>query len=216
MSLTFFALGALGWNASEYLIHRFIGHGPKRKAVGSLLARLTPRGLAAEFNREHLAHHTDPTYFAPTERKVLAAAAVVPVMGLALAPVVGPRRAVSFSLGFAAAYGFYEVVHRRIHTHPPTGAYSRWLRRHHLYHNYKTPRDNHGVTSPLFDLAFGTKKPLERVRVPRRTAPVWMLDDDGEVRAAYADDYEAVGASRPERAATEDRTGRDAATAAPP
>lgn len=193
MSLAFFALGALGWNASEYFIHRFIGHGKKRKPEERILARLTPRGLAAEFNREHLAHHSDPTYFAPTERKLLAAAAVVPAMGAALTPLVGPRRAISFALGYAVAYGGYEIVHRRIHTHPPTGPYSRWARRHHLHHHYKTPRDNHGVTSPLFDVVMGTLVPPGKVRVPHRTAPAWMVTPEGHVRAEYTDDYEIVG-----------------------
>jgi hypothetical protein len=192
MSAGWFVLGALSWSASEYAIHRFVGHGPKRPAVRSLLARLTPAGLAAEFNREHLAHHTDPTYFAPTERKVLAAAAAVPLMTSLLAPVVGIRRAASFGTGFAVAYGAYEVLHRRIHTHPPRGAYGRWLRRHHLLHHYKTPRKNHGVTTAAWDHVFGTVSPNERVRVPQRTAPVWLAGDDGLVRPDLAHDYEIV------------------------
>ena len=64
-----FLLGAASWSAAEYALHRFVGHGPKRAVPESLLARVTPSGLLAEFNREHLAHHADPTYFAPTERK---------------------------------------------------------------------------------------------------------------------------------------------------
>lgn len=197
MSIGWFVLGAASWSASEYVIHRFIGHGPKRAPVASLLARLTPKGLAAEFNREHLAHHTDPMYFAPTERKVLAAAAAIPTIAGALLPVAGPRRATSFALGFATMYGAYEVIHRRIHTHPPKGPYSRWARRHHLYHHYKSPRANHGVTSPLWDHVFGTETPVGRIRVPRRSAPAWMMDDDGEVKPAYAKDYELVGGPAP-------------------
>lgn len=193
MSIGWFALGAASWSASEYVIHRFIGHGPKRAPVASLLARLTPKGLAVEFNREYLAHHTDPMYFAPTERKLLAAAAAIPTIAGALLPVVGARRATSFAVGFATMYGAYEVIHRRIHTHPPKGPYSRWARRHHLYHHYKSPRANHGVTSPVWDHVFGTETPVGRIRVPRRSAPAWLMDDAGEVKPAYAEDYELVG-----------------------
>jgi sterol desaturase/sphingolipid hydroxylase (fatty acid hydroxylase superfamily) len=32
----------------------------------------------------------------------------------------------------------------------------RYLRRYHLLHHYKTPDLRFGVTSPLFDLLFGT------------------------------------------------------------
>lgn len=193
MSLSWFLLGSATWSVSEYAIHRFIGHGPKRTPVESLLARLTPSGIAAEFNREHLAHHTDPSYFAPTSRKLLAASVVMPAVALALTPVIGLRRAASFTTGFALAYGAYEVLHRRIHTHPPTGPYSRWMRRYHLAHHYKSPRANHGVTSPVWDRVFGSEKPLERIRVPRKTAPVWLAGDDGHVRPELAEDYDLVG-----------------------
>ena len=199
MAIGWFVLGAASWTASEYAIHRFVGHGPKRAPVKSLLARLTPKGLAAEFNREHLAHHTDPSYFAPTERKVLAAGAAIPTLAGTLMPFVGPRRALSFALGFAAMYGTYEVIHRRIHTHPPKGPYGRWARRHHLYHHYQSPRANHGVTSSAWDHAFATstreqgRDTAPRIRVPRRSAPQWLLDEDGEVKATYAEDYELVG-----------------------
>lgn len=212
MSIGWFLMGAAAWSASEYAIHRFVGHGPKRSPPSSLLARLTPAGLAAEFNREHLAHHTDPMYFAPTERKLLAAAAATPVMMSALAPIVGVRRAASFGAGFAVAYGAYEVLHRRIHTHPPRGAYGRWMRRHHLLHHYKTPRSNHGVTSSVWDIAFGTLIEKERVRIPERSAPVWLLDAEGRVRPELADDYEIVPSGKTTRAA---RAVRDAVEVAP-
>jgi hypothetical protein len=185
MPLGSFVLGSLAWSASEYAIHRFVGHGPKRAPPTTLLGRLTLSGLAAEFNREHLAHHTDPSYFAKSSRKALAAALVMPAMTAALAPLLGLRHAAALTLGFGVAYGAYEVVHRRIHTHPPRGRYGRWLRRHHLHHHYKSPRGNHGVTSPLWDLAFGSLRPLERIRVPHKTAPVWLTCDD--------DDYARVG-----------------------
>ncbi|MBS2014324.1 MAG: sterol desaturase family protein [Deltaproteobacteria bacterium] len=195
MGIGFFLLGAMGWSASEYAIHRFVGHGPKRKPAGSLLAMLTPKGIAAEFNREHLAHHADPSYFAPTERKVLAAAAVLPVVVAAMSPLVGVRRAVAFGAGFTLAYGTYEFLHRRIHTHPPRNAYGRWLRRHHLLHHYKTPRKNHGVTSALWDHVFSTYTPKEKVRVTDRMAAPWLADATGHLRQEHADDYELVTTS---------------------
>lgn len=189
-----FTLGAAAWSAAEYSIHRFVGHGPKRQRAKSLAGMISPAGVAAEFNAEHLAHHTDPSYFAPTSRKLLAAAVAVPTVTLLASPFLGVRRAFAFGTGLTTMYGTYEFLHRRIHTHAPTGPYSRWLRRHHLLHHHKTPRDNHGVTSPLFDVLFGTYQPPERVRVPRHVAPLWLVDEaTGEVRPEYAEDYELVG-----------------------
>lgn len=195
MSLGWFILGSAAWSASEYVLHRFVGHGPKRKVPRSLVERLTPSGLLAEFNREHLAHHADPMYFAPTSRKVLATGVVLPVVTGALAPVIGLRRAASFAAGFALTYGAYEVLHRRVHTHPPKNRYGRWMRRHHLAHHYANPRENHGVTSPAWDVVFRTATPAGRVRIPRKSAPVWMTDEHGDVRPEHAADYELRGAA---------------------
>lgn len=192
-SLSFAVLGAVAWSASEYAIHRFLGHGPKRSEPKGLLGRLSPRGLAYEFNREHLAHHSDPTYFAPTSHKVAAAGIAISSVTAALAPFVGLRGAGAFALGFTAAYGSYELLHRRIHTHPATGPYGRWARRHHLAHHYRTPRENHGVTSDVWDRVFRTRLPVEQLRVPRRSAPVWMTDARGALHSELAEDYRLVG-----------------------
>jgi hypothetical protein len=184
ISPAWFLLGSASWSAAEYAIHRLIGHGRKRTKPTSGLGRFGLAGLAYEFNREHLAHHTDPSYFAPTSRKVVAAAIAIPAATLVLTPLVGLRRAASFATGFSVAYGTYEVLHRRVHTHPPRGRYGRWIRRHHLAHHYKAPRANHGVTSPLWDLVLCTERPLERIRVPSRSAPVWLEADDDDYAIA--------------------------------
>jgi hypothetical protein len=52
---------------------------------------------------------------------------------------------------------------------------------------------NHGVSIPVWDLVFGTRREVERVRVPRRLALPWMLDDTGALRPEFAEDYELVG-----------------------
>jgi hypothetical protein len=204
MSILMAIAGGLGWTASEYVLHRFVGHGPKRKPRETILGRLTPGGLLAEFNREHLAHHTDTQYFAPTSRKMLAAVTVLPVFTLLLTPLVGIASALSFAGGFAVVYALYELFHRRIHTHAPRGPITRWMRRHHLLHHHKSPKLNHGVTSPLWDVFFGTLTPLGKLRIPRRHAPPWMLGEDGEVRPEYREDYELVGRVETQRAPVEE------------
>lgn len=192
MSVLFFALGSAGWMASEYAIHRFVGHGPTKKMPARFVERLTPSGLAAAFNAEHVAHHADTSYFAPTSQKLLAATVAIPAIGAALTPFLGPRRAGSLALGFALTYGAYEVIHRRVHTHAPKGRFGRWARHHHLLHHHKTPKLNHGVTSPIFDHLFGTYQPAEKVRVPEAAAPRWLVDADGEVLPCYQAEYEIV------------------------
>ncbi|MBK8217409.1 MAG: sterol desaturase family protein [Myxococcales bacterium] len=193
MSLAFFSLGALAWSASEYAIHRFVGHGPRRKKPSTWRGMLSLEGLAYAFNSEHLAHHADPSYFAPSSQKAAAAALTVGAGFVCLTPIFGPRRALAFATGLASTYLGYEIVHRRIHTHAPKSAYAAFVRKHHLLHHHKTPKENHGVTTPVWDAVFGTYSKVDVLRMPRGAAPAWMTGADGEILPAYADDYTLVG-----------------------
>jgi Fatty acid hydroxylase superfamily len=184
--------GALTWTGAEYLLHRFIGHGPRRAAPEALWQRLTPRGFLGAFNDEHLRHHADARYFAPTSQKVAAALATVTSLSLLGTLLAGGAVGCAFAVGFSVTYASYEIIHRRIHTHPPRGRYTRWQRRHHLMHHFKTPHLNHGVTSPLWDVVARTERQApagEALRVPRNLAPDWLVGADGAVRSEFANDY---------------------------
>lgn len=177
--------GAVSWSFAEYALHNWRGH------LG--------RGRN-EFSRLHLSHHADPDFFAPTSTKIRAAlqatVALLPLASLCLGIVAGSL----FVAGFLASYACYEFLHRRCHTHPPTGPFGRWARKHHFHHHFKNPGANHGVTSPLWDLVFRTHEAPGVVRVPRRQAMAWLVDPaTGEVRPEFAADY--VLAGRPASAA---------------
>ena len=50
---------------------------------------------------------------------------------------------------------------------------------------------NHGVTSPIWDLVFGTLEVPDRVRVPRKMILAWMVDHQtGGIRKELQVDYE--------------------------
>lgn len=173
--------GAIGWTATEYGLHRFAMH------------ELKGRGLAS---REHLQHHADVTYFSPTPKKLLSAAATTTVvLPLSLA-TVGRRKGIAFTSGLIAMYFGYEVAHRRVHTHAPKTAYGRWMRRSHLYHHFGGPMRNFGVTTVVYDRLLGSYTEPGTVTVPRRMAPVWMVDEHGDVLPEYAPDYVTKGRRR--------------------
>jgi sterol desaturase/sphingolipid hydroxylase (fatty acid hydroxylase superfamily) len=179
-----FVLGALAWTLTEYWLHRGWGH----------------RGEAKNpFSVEHLAHHADVSYFAPTYKKAIAAVAVAGSTGSVLFLLLGDV-GLAASAGFVVMYITYEVIHRRLHTHAGRGRYGRWARRHHLYHHYRRPQLNHGVTSPLWDFVFRTLEVPEIVKVPRRNALAWMLRDDGELRDELADEYLLIGRVKKQKA----------------
>lgn len=190
MSPLFALAGIASWTFGEYALHNWLGHlGKGRNA----------------FSREHLAHHADSHYFTATRKKVRTAVAVIAVATTALALAIGVANALFFSAGFSAMYTAYEVIHRRTHTHAPRGWYSRWARRHHFLHHYGSPKMNHGVTTPIWDIVFRTYEKPGRVRVPVKHAPAWLMDPDtGEVRPQYAADYE-IARKRRRRRSESDR-----------
>lgn len=189
-------LGAMSWTALEYGLHRFAMH------------EMRGRGLASV---EHLSHHADVTYFSPASKKALSAAATTVVVHPIARAVAGRRWARAYTAGLIATYYGYEVAHRRIHTHPPASGYGRWARRSHLHHHFGSPMRNFGVTTPVWDRVLGTYDDPGVITVPRRMAPVWLVDDDGRVRPEFAADYVVKQGSRrraDEPAADDDR--RDA------
>ena len=182
--------GALTWTAAEYGLHRFAMH------------EMRGKGLAS---REHLKHHADVTYFSPTSKKLLSAAGTAAVAFPAATAVLGRRWATAFTSGMITMYFCYEVAHRRTHTHPPRTEFGRWMRRSHLHHHFGAPMRNFGVTSPVWDRLLGTYDDPGVVTVPERMAPVWMVDEDGRVRAEFSADYIVKAGRR--RAPAQDRTG---------
>jgi len=176
--MTAVCAGAVAWTATEYGLHRFAMH------------ELRGRGLASV---EHLQHHADVTYFSPASKKLASAATTTAVVFPAVAAIAGRRVAAAFTGSMIATYFAYEVAHRRTHTHPPRGRYGRWARRSHLHHHFGAPMRNFGVTSPVWDRLFRTYDDPGVVTVPRRMAPVWMLDDGGELQERFAGDYRVKG-----------------------
>ncbi len=156
------ALGAVGWTLVEYFLHRYGAHEQPNKL---------------SFRKQHLRHHSEGNWFAPWTEKARAALPVVTLLGAGSILVSGVGLGLAFTGGFAVMYLGYEIVHRRLHTHPPRGWYSALLRRHHLHHHFRNPKVNHGVTSPVWDYVFRTAESTELVRVPRRLAPYWLTDD---------------------------------------
>ena len=174
--------GAASWTLLEYLIHRWMGHDRR--------FRRTPFGV------EHIRHHAEGDYFAPTWKKLIAAAIAAAVLYGPAYLLAGPASGAAYVAGLIGCYLGYEILHRREHTHPGIGAYGRWLRKHHFHHHFVDPRTNHGVTTPLWDLVFGTYRPATVIKVPPKLGMAWLRDPaTGEVRAEYAATYQ-LGTSR--------------------
>lgn len=172
-------VGALTWSFLEYCIHRWLGHDP----------RFRPNVFA----KEHVRHHIEGDYFAPTWKKgVVALLIPAIVVGPAIA-IAGLVNGIAWASGLVGFYLAYEILHRREHTHAGIGPYGRWARRHHFYHHFVDARFNHGVTSPLWDLVFGTYRTAEVITVPARLMMPWLGTPETGIKPELAKHYALKG-----------------------
>lgn len=182
--LATFALGVVAWTLTEYVAHRFTMHN-----VGG-------RGPAAG---EHLRHHAQPLRTRPVVRVLGHISMYATAVGIAvvLALMVPPALAIAAALGWAFGYTIYEALHHAAHHYRPRGNWDLRLRKRHFHHHFVAPRQNLGVTITWWDQVFRTEGPVGPIRVPRRLAMPWLLDDHGRVQPQFADDYVLVGRARP-------------------
>ena len=145
----------------EYLMHRFLLHGPPSS---------NPWVLKIQ-RRAHYDHHVEPNrlelLFSPLWFVLLAG----PVFGaIDFALLRAPGATLGLLFGQFAAYLVYEWVHYRAHVPlTPLTPWGRWLKKMHLWHHYRNEHYWYGVTSPLIDVLVGTMRPVEDVAASATT-----------------------------------------------
>ena len=175
--------GPLVWSFMEYALHRFAFHEMKGKNYGS---------------REHLRHHGSEDTVLESWYLSWAGVLLVGLVGFRLVGnfLVGTGFGWGLGIGYVLGYGFYDWIHWRAHRRPIRNEYERRVRKHHFTHHFHTPMQNQGVTTVFWDRVFGTLVEVDKVQVPRRMAMRWLIDEEGEVRPEYRDDYELRGTKR--------------------
>jgi dihydroceramide fatty acyl 2-hydroxylase len=170
------ALVAGGWLAfslMEYLLHRFAFH----RAFPH-----TPGGRLEGFLTHGYHHHY------PNDRMRLV---MPPLIAWPLALVVwgvyrvalGPGVSGALFAGTLLGYVIYDCTHYYAHHARPRAGVGRWLRRYHLLHHHDRQGGRFGVSSPLWDLVFGTFHPVDRAAPgPRPTPPGRPAEGEGLFR----------------------------------
>jgi dihydroceramide fatty acyl 2-hydroxylase len=156
-----FGAGALGFTLFEYLLHRFVFHGLIRIAHDqkSRFRAFMAHGYHHEFPDDKMRLVMPPMISWPLA--VLFAGAYF----LAL----GPTLFLPALAGTMIAYISYDWVHYYTHHFHPRRGVGKWMRVYHLRHHHQDPNAHFGVSSPLWDLPFGTfRSPLERSRETRK------------------------------------------------
>lgn len=147
--LSAFVLGVIVWTLAEYLLHRFVFH-----------LRSDRRGLKILGFMLHGIHHAQPMV---ESRLVMPLAAGIPIAvvfyalfaGLAGAFLGAPHWVLPLFGGFIFGYEIYSFVHYAVHAYPRLKLLQ-GIRRHHLLHHGKDHTVRFGVSSPLWDVVFGT------------------------------------------------------------
>jgi len=151
MAAGFLAAGVATWTLLEYLVHRYVLHGPFPDGPGPV-----QHFLHVRFDHLHLEHHQRPWdgrhingSFGDTLPFVLLLAAVAALFPAHTVPV--------FLVGLVQSYVVEEWVHHSVHYYNFNSRYFRYIRRHHLYHHSRHgSRVAFGLTSDVWDAALGT------------------------------------------------------------
>jgi sterol desaturase/sphingolipid hydroxylase (fatty acid hydroxylase superfamily) len=147
-----FAIGVVVWSFTEYVVHRFVFH-------------FEPDNPPAWVERIiflfHGIHHAQPW---DKTRLVMPPAVSAPLALLfywlfrqIVAGWIGAPQWVDvlFS-GFVVGYIAYDMLHYATHHLPMKWGPLKLLKKYHMLHHYKTPTERFGVSSPTWDMLFGT------------------------------------------------------------
>lgn len=145
-----FAAGLLAWTLTEYVVHRFVFHYEPRS---ERMKRL--------FFLFHGVHHAQPQcktrLVMPPVVSIPGAILVYIVLSLIVGSALGaPHWVAPVFSGFVLGYLVYDMIHYATHHLPMHGRVMKYLKRYHMLHHFKTPEKRYGVSSPLWDVVFGT------------------------------------------------------------
>src|SRR5262249_48638248 len=137
----------------------------------------------------HGIHHDHPN---DKLRLVMPPAVAIPLAALfffAFVLIFGTPAAYPLFGGFIAGYLFYDYTHYYVHHFVPRSKLGKRLREQHMRHHFQDHRYGYGVSSPTWDVIFGTLPRKRRSSgSPARGAPPW--------RRAIWSSQRASGSSR--------------------
>jgi sterol desaturase/sphingolipid hydroxylase (fatty acid hydroxylase superfamily) len=149
-----FAGGVLFFSLFEYGLHRIFFHGIMR------LADRDPRYRFMAF-MAHGYHHEFPNDRSRLVMPPMISWPLAAIFAVAYYFLLGPDRYFSFLTGTMAGYIAYDWVHYYTHHFHPKWRLGKWLRAYHLRHHFQDGDAFFGISSPLWDIVFGTyRSPL--------------------------------------------------------
>lgn len=142
------------WTLTEYWLHRLLFHWEPNVRGGKRFHFMI-----------HGVHHDHPN---DRLRLVMPPGASIPLALLFFGLFVlifGTPLAYPLFGGMLVGYLIYDYMHYYLHHFVPKSKLGKRLREQHMRHHFQDHRYGFGVSSPLWDVVFGT---LPRKRTPRR------------------------------------------------
>ena len=144
--LALLTLGGVGiWTLTEYWLHRLVFHWEPDNAIGRRTHFII-----------HGIHHDHPN---DKMRLVMPPAVSIPLAALFFGGFVlifGAPAAYPLFAGLLVGYLFYDYTHYYVHHFVPKSALGKRLREQHMRHHFQDHRYGYGVSSPVWDVVFGT------------------------------------------------------------
>jgi sterol desaturase/sphingolipid hydroxylase (fatty acid hydroxylase superfamily) len=154
----FFAAGLGLWSFLEYTLHRFVFHFKPRNSWQEAL-----------YFTIHGVHHDYPRDSRRLVMPPIVTLLLLPWFFLLYRSAFGAPQYIVIFAGTLVGYLAYDTTHFAVHHFRPRTKAGFFLRQYHMRHHYLDPDRNYGVTSPLWDLVFGTM--LRRPTEPTQQSP---------------------------------------------
>lgn len=153
--------GLVFWTLLEYVLHRWVFHYvPNPNSELSLDVHFLIHGVHHDWP-----HDADRLVMPPVMSILLAV-----ILGYPIYLLLGARYFNPFFAGLVVGYLWYDMTHYAVHHVKPRTEAGAKLRKHHYLHHFKTPEARYGVSTPLWDVVFGTL-PRDDRSAPSTSSP---------------------------------------------
>jgi 4-hydroxysphinganine ceramide fatty acyl 2-hydroxylase len=139
--------GLFTWTFFEYILHRYIFH------------FINDTEWAKKFHFfVHGVHHDYPKDKDRLVMPPVASLGVAVIFFLLFQLFLGSASLVFFS-GFLIGYLCYDMIHYILHAFRPPHNFLKFLWEYHNIHHFRHPEKAYGVSTPIWDVVFGTYPP---------------------------------------------------------
>jgi dihydroceramide fatty acyl 2-hydroxylase len=143
--MSYGALGIFLWTLTEYLLHRFVFHFEGKSKLSKRLAYIA-----------HGIHHDDPEDPTRLVMPPFGAMILATPIFLFFRLIFGTPWVEPLFFFFLIGYLAYDYTHYAVHHIPPRTFIGRYLKKQHMLHHFVTQNARYGVSTPLWDIIFGT------------------------------------------------------------